>query len=209
MSQNFHGTIKECVASLRRDLVEENAQISTIRNYRFAILPYDPEKEFELRREVVKLTTELENRGWAIETISLHALLMTRLQATGPDTLTALAAREKRLFAKDPARALSHLREQIAPHIEGPQGIAADVSAAVDAIAQKHASNLDRVLVLVARAGALYPFFRSSALLKHLDGRTNNLPVVLLYPGRRSDQTALSFMGELPPDRDYRPRIYP
>jgi hypothetical protein len=33
--------------------------------------------------------------------------------------------------------------------------------------------------LFVFRAGALYPFFRVSALLKHLDGRTRNLPVVL------------------------------
>jgi hypothetical protein len=56
---------------------------------------------------------------------------------------------------------------------------------------------------------ALYPFARSSALLKHIANRTMGLPVVLLYPGIRTENTALSFMGELPPDRDYRPRIYP
>ena len=47
------------------------------------------------------------------------------------------------------------------------------------------------------------------ALLKHIDGRTKNIPVVLLYPGKREDQNGLSFMCELPADRDYRPRIYP
>jgi len=63
-------------------------------------------------------------------------------------------------------------------------------------------------VILLGRAGALYPFFRSSALLKHLDGKTRGLPVVLLYPGLRLDPTRLSFMGELPGDGDYRPRIY-
>ena len=67
----------------------------------------------------------------------------------------------------------------------------------------------ERTLVFVGRAGALYPFFRVSALLKHLDGRTRNVPVVLLYPGDRKGDAGLSFMGELPADRDYRPRIYP
>jgi len=46
-------------------------------------------------------------------------------------------------------------------------------------------------------------------LLKHIDGKTRNIPVVLLYPGKRVDKSGLSFMCELPPDRDYRPRIYP
>ena len=68
---------------------------------------------------------------------------------------------------------------------------------------------VDRTLALIGRAGALYPFFRSSALLRHLDGGTRNVPVVLLYPGERRGPTGLSFMGILDPDNDYRPRIYP
>ncbi|MCC6559681.1 MAG: DUF1788 domain-containing protein, partial [Polyangiaceae bacterium] len=88
-------------------------------------------------------------------------------------------------------------------------GLAADVARVVGDFADRHPEHVDRALVLIGRAGALYPFFRTSALLKHIDGRTRNLPVVLLYPGKRRDVTALSFMGELEPDRDYRPRIYP
>ena len=117
--------------------------------------------------------------------------------------------RERRLYDKDPDRALAHLRDKIAPHIEGPEGIAADVARLINAFAAEHPDRADRTLVLLGRAGALYPFFRSSALLKHIDGKTKNIPVVLLYPGERKDTTALSFMGELDADRDYRPRIYP
>jgi len=75
--------------------------------------------------------------------------------------------------------------------------------------ADQHPDRVDRTLALIGRAGALYPFFRSSALLRHLDGRTRNVPVVLLYPGKRRGPTGLSFMGILDPDNDYRPRIYP
>ena len=75
--------------------------------------------------------------------------------------------------------------------------------------ADKNPGMADRSLVVIGRAGALYPFFRSSALLKHIDGKTRNIPVVLLYPGKREDKSGLSFMCELPADRDYRPRIYP
>ena len=79
----------------------------------------------------------------------------------------------------------------------------------IGAFADESPAGPDRSLVLIGRAGALYPFFRSSALLKQIDGRTRSIPVVLLYPGERKDTTALSFMGELNSDRDYRPRIYP
>ena len=70
---------------------------------------------------------------------------------------------------------------------------------------------IDRTVALIGRAGALYPFFRSSALLRNLDQKTRNVPVVLLYPGEcvpRNDHVGLSFMGILDADHDYRPRIY-
>jgi len=207
----FHaGSLEEAVAALRADLVAaEGPQISTMRNYRFAILPYRPKDELKLRTLMRRLTDELRTAGWRVLPISLQKLLLERIKRTGDDNIASLIAREKRLYAKDPARALDHLRDKIAPHIEGPEGIAADVAKLVSAFVDEAPGDVDRTLALIGRAGSLYPFFRSSALLKHIDGKTRNVPVVLLYPGERRDTTALSFMGELPPDRDYRPRIYP
>jgi hypothetical protein len=202
--------LAEAVAALRADLLAEGGpQISTMRNYRFAILPYRPREELDLRRHMRRLTDELRADGWSVLPISLHKLVLDRIRATGEANVQALIERERRLYDKDPARALAHLRDKIAPHIEGPEGIAADVARLIEAFADESDTAADRSLVLIGRAGALYPFFRSSALLKHIDGKTRNIPVVLLYPGERKDTTALSFMGELPADRDYRPRIYP
>jgi hypothetical protein len=206
------GTLESAVASLREDLLAESGpRISTMRNYRFAILPYSPGDEFKLRGLIRRLTDELLASGWGVLPISLQKLLLDRIRATGDENISSLIAREKRLFEKDPSRALSHLRDKIAPHIEGPNGIAADVARLIEEFAEAYPDRADQTLILIGRAGALYPFFRSSALLKHIDGKTKNIPVVLLYPGtweRQGDATALSFMGELEPDRDYRPRIY-
>lgn len=204
------GSLDEAIAALRQDLLaDDGPHISTMRNYRFAILPYKPKDEFKLRQAIRRLTDDLRVAGWGVLPISLQQLLVARIKATGQENVDALIARERRLHEKDPERALAHLREKIAPHIEGPDGIAADVAKLINDFADEHPDQADRTLILIGRAGALYPFFRSSALLKHIDGKTRNLPVVLLYPGERRDTTALSFMGELPADRDYRPRIYP
>lgn len=202
--------LEDALRALKNDLLAEGGpRISTMRNYRFAILPYKPAEEFKLRQHIHRLTHELRSDGWGVLPISLQKLLLDRIRATGPQAVEALIARERRLHEKDPARALAHLRDKLAPHIEGPDGIAADVARLINTFAEEWPDRANRTLVLIGRAGALYPFFRSSALLKHIDGRTRNLPVVLLYPGERKDTTALSFMGELPADRDYRPRIYP
>jgi len=209
-SEPLFGDLDEALAALTKDLKSENGpQISTMRNYRFAILPYLPSEEFKLRRSILQLTEGLRADGWAVLPISLQKLLLERIRATGQENVEQLMSRERRLFERDPERALAHLREKIAPYIEGPNGIAADVGRLIGEFAEKNPGMADRSLVVIGRAGALYPFFRSSALLKHIDGKTNNIPVVLLYPGKREDQNGLSFMCELPADRDYRPRIYP
>ena len=203
-------TLDDAIQALKQDLLAPGGpRISTMRNYRFAIVPYRPADEFKLRRLVRRLTDDLKAENWSILSISLQKLFLDRVRALGADEVERIVAREKRLYEKAPERALEHVREKIAPLIEGTDGIAADVARLIERFAADAPGDEDRTLVLLGRAGALYPFFRSSSLLKHIDGKTRNFPVVLLYPGERRDTTTLSFMGEVPSDRDYRPRIYP
>jgi hypothetical protein len=199
--------LEEAVRALRDDVLA--GHISTMRNYRFAILPYDPTEEFKLRQKIQRLTHELKAEGWSVLPVSLQKLLLDRVRSLGPEVIESMVSREKKLHAKDPVRALDWLRERIAPHIEGPDGIAADVVRCIDDFVRANPDSESKTLVIIGRAGALYPFFRTSALLRHIDGKVHQLPVVLLYPGKRRDLSALSFMGEVPADRDYRPRIYP
>ncbi|GAA1842967.1 DUF1788 domain-containing protein [Actinomadura bangladeshensis] len=205
-----HGPLPEAFTALRRDLIhEEGPRISTMRNYRFAIVQYEPAEEFRLRGAVQQLTTDLAANGWMVISISLQKLFIDRVRAQGQDWVDRVVAMEKRLAGADPERGLNYLKSKVSPLIEGPDGIAADCSRLVCEYADRHPDSIDRTVALIGRAGALYPFIRSSALLRHLDGRTRNVPVVLLYPGERRGPTGLSFMGILSPDNDYRPRIYP
>jgi Domain of unknown function (DUF1788) len=204
-----HSSLDRAINALHADLLDANGpKISTMRNYRFAILQYEPKEEFVLRDRIRWLTDELKGRGWSICSISLHQLLLDRLKQQEPRVRASWIQMEQRLYQKDPERALTYLRDKISQYVEGPNGIAQDVIRLIGAFTQKYQGDDNRVLILLGRAGALYPFLRSSAMLKHLDGKTYNLPVVLLYPGARKDLSSLSFMGELQPDRDYRPRIY-
>jgi hypothetical protein len=205
-----HGPLQQAFAALRRDLIHEGGpSISTMRNYRFAIVQYDPAAEFQLRGEVQHLTSDLASNGWQIISVSLQKLFLDRVRAQGSDWIDRVAAMEGRLADLDPERGLNYLKDKLSPLIDGPDGIAADCARLIGEYADAHPDSIDRTVALVGRAGALYPFIRSSALLRHLDGRTQNVPVVLLYPGERRGPTGLSFMGVLSPDNDYRPRIYP
>jgi hypothetical protein len=203
------GELDRSIGALEKDLLRpEGPQISTVRNYNFAILPYAPDHEFKLRREVNRLCAELRQAGWATGVIPLHKLLLDRLRAEGPEFIEAMIQREKRLAgASDPWRGLNSLKERVVSLIEGPDGLAADVIREVKRILDENPDS-DRTVIFLGRAGALYPFFRTSSLLKHVAGHTRNVPVVLLYPGKVDDEGGLSFMGILAADRDYRPRIY-
>ena len=220
-SATFRVDLDAAVHALERDLRSEGGpRISTIRTYNFAIVPYPPDQEYELRKKINTLTEGLFRSGWKVCSIALQYLLLDRMRAEGADFIDTLIATEKQFHAKALARsgnvaepasdpALRYLADHIGDLIEGPRGIAADVIRAIEKHCDEAGDHEGRVVVFIARAGALYPFFRTSALLRHLDGHTKNVPVVLLYPGTRLDVTALSFMGILDPDRDYRPRIYP
>lgn len=206
----FDAPLYRAFAALRQDLIHEDGpRISTMRNYRFAIVQYDPEQEFEVRAQVQQLHSDLVANGWVVLTLDLQRLFLERIRAQGTEWEERVVAMEQRLAAMSPQRGLSYVKSKLEPLIEGADGIASDCSREILKHAEEYPDRSDRTLVLIGRAGALYPFFRSSALLRHLDGRTANLPVVLLYPGERRGATGLSFMGELPPDNDYRPRIYP
>lgn len=202
--------LKDAFAALRQDLIQENGpSISTMRNYRFAIVQYDPEKEFDLRQEVQRLHSDLMANGWTVLLLDLQKLFLDRVRAQEDDWAKRVIQMEERMSGLDPQRGLNYLKSKLTPLIEGPDGIAADCSREIRKYTDQHPDKAERTLAMISRAGALYPFFRSSALLRHLDGNTQNTPVVLLYPGARRGSTGLSFMGVLEADNDYRPRIYP
>lgn len=211
--------LAERFAKLREDLLQEGGpSISTIQNFRFAILRYAVGEEFAMRRHVQELTAHLEGHGWMVLTLDLQAILSERIRAQGPDWADAVIRQEKELVEfhseDDPLplheRAedgLRLLQQRIGALVEGEGGLAASCSELIAAHVDRHPAYSDRTLVLIGRAGVLYPFLRTSSILRQLDGHTRNLPVVLLYPGEREGQ-GLSFMGVLAPDNDYRPRIY-
>ncbi|TWT52019.1 DUF1788 domain-containing protein [Allorhodopirellula solitaria] len=202
-------SLTDVMADLKSDLIQKDGpRISTMRNYRFAIVCYDPADEFQLRREVVRLNDDLRDHGWCVLSINLQKLLLDRIAAQGEEWSDAMMRMETALQKVDPERGLQYLKDQVGPLIEGPEGIAADCSRIIDEFIKENPEKKDRTVAMIGRAGALYPFYRSSALLKHLDGHTQNIPVVLLYPGVRNGPTGLSFMGVISADSDYRPRIY-
>jgi hypothetical protein len=206
----FTTDMEAAFVALRSDLLADGGpRISTMRNYRFAILPYRPSDEFKMRDRLRRLVGELRASGWGVLSVSLQRLMLARIRSHGDAVVQSIIRREKALHDKDPGRALEHLKQFVAPLILEADGVPADVTKLIDDFAVQYPDRADSTVIFIEHAAALYPFHKSSALLKHLDGHTHNIPVILLYPGERHGATGLSFMGQNEPDRDYRPRIYP
>jgi hypothetical protein len=210
------GLLARAFEALEADLLDPaGPRVSTMRSSdQFAIVPYSPADEFACRQHAQRLTARLSAAGWVVVPVSLHELLMKRLAQLPPDELEEIEALEARSVRRgDLESARRTLARKLEPLVEGRDGLAADVAARIGREVERQQVPLfgerARMVALVGRTGAVYPFFRTSGLLKYLAGHTRGVPVVLLYAGGRRGEHGLSYMNLLDPDRDYRPRIYP
>lgn len=170
-------------------------KVSAYHNLPYAIFQYEPEDEWEVRKAVGDLKTRLEQKhGKRVTLISLADCMAESLAAVD---VTAEMLSEGETNAG--ADALIDTMAQI---------LASD--APLDAIVARHVpkdATFDRDLVFLTRAGSLFPFYRTSALLERMMGNVS-VPAVLFFPGRREGPAGLSFMGVLDADHHYRARIF-
>lgn len=71
----------------------------------------------------------------------------------------------------------------------------------LDVLAKLETKN--KGLLIVTDIEALHPYLRIGAIEQRLTGKVN-VPLVILYPGTRSGQSNLSFLGIYPEDGNYR-----
>jgi hypothetical protein len=169
-------------------------KISVYHDMPCAIFHYLPESEWALRRELSMLKTRLEQTGKRITVISLAECLNS-----------ALAAEKMSVEAVAQAE-----RDSGAPAlIETLHAVLDDYQPLDNLVAQMVPKDADplRDIVFLTRAGSLFPFYRTSALMEQLKGKVK-VPVILFYPGTIDGVSALSFMGVMEPDANYRPRIF-
>ncbi len=198
------------LADLKRDLTGPGGPaISTNRNYPFAIFQYEPTEEFVARGKVGDLVDSLRLQGWSVRSVDLFGVLLDFLGAEEEGELIAALIEEEKLqftaHGNDFTKPLESLANSLAGYFNKPTGYPQRVLTEIRKVAAEGDPN--RSVIFLSRIGALYPFYRTSALLRFLDSGVT-VPTIVLYPGTRLPGNALSFMGEMDADRDYRPRIY-
>jgi hypothetical protein len=175
-------------------LPDPRQQISAYHDMPYAIFRYSPEVEFALRQEIALLRTRLEQIGKRVTVVSLAECLSEALEAEGmgPEALVD-----------------AETSVGLEATVETVFQILSDYQPLDELVARRIPEDADpqRDVVFIVRAGALFPMYRTSALLDQLKGKLQ-VPAVLFYPGELDGAAGLRFMGVLDAEHNYRPKIF-
>lgn len=190
-------SLKERIEWLERDLPPNPPRFKIHEDLPFAILRYDPEEEWDFRREARHLATRLSNRGVDVTFVSLAGLLWDAIDRA--EGLEALVHVERE-------RGFQVAQEQANTYLSD------DDFAPLPRLLAERLSRLhpDREMCFLIRAASLAPeIYHISKLLEEMQGKTQ-VPTILFYPGQLVGTNSLRFMGL--PDREpliaYRVKIY-
>lgn len=175
------------------ELADPRERISAYHDMPYALFRYEPEEEFDLRKQLSLLETRLSQKGKRVSRISLAQCLDEAMRSQRPLEDWFAAEREQGTETM----------------VETVHSILSDDALLVDLVAMRMPDHPDplRDVVFIQRAGALFPMYRVSALLEQLKGRIT-VPTVLFYPGTLDGAVGLRFMGVLAADPNYRPKIF-
>jgi len=203
-------SIEYRIDMLKKDLLNPAGPcISTNRNYPFALFQYPPHEEFKMRAKLLELLDALRSKAWVILNVDLFSTLIEYLSKQENGELIEALIQEEKLQYKasrgNHSMPLNVLQNSLDIFLKNPEEYPKIV---FDKIIEKTKhSDVAKTVIFLSRIGGLYPFYRTSSLLRHLD-KGIRVPTIVLYPGEKTEQHYLSFMGEVGADRDYRPRIY-
>jgi hypothetical protein len=168
--------------------------ISAYHDMPYAIFRYPPEAEFEVRRQMSLLRTRLEtHHGKRITIISLADCLRKAIESEIP--LQQLVQAEKTVGVTG---LIDTIHEILSRRASLPELVSDMLPDSGDPL---------KDIFFLVRAGALFPFYRTSALLEQIMGLVR-IPGVLFYPGILDGAAGLRFMGIKDAEHNYRPKIY-
>src|SRR5947209_8761525 len=190
-------SLKERIELLESDLKAVPPRISVYHDLPFAILRYDRDKEWELRREVKLLATRLEATGKEVHLIPMSEFLWKAIDETeGLDEVVDLERSRGYLAAQD--QVTTYLSDR-------------DWRPLASLLAERlRPLNPAKDIVFLTRVAAMAPsIYHMSKLLDQMQGKTR-VTTILFYPGSIEGTTGLRFMDLK--DRDalgnYRVKIY-
>lgn len=190
-------SLKQRIELLETDLMANPPRVSVYRDLPFAILRYDPEEEWELRRQVRLLATRLSKAGKHVHCVAMSELLWKAIE--GSEGIGEVATLER-------SRGYVAAQEQITTYLSDRDW--RPLASLLSTRLQKLDAGTD--VVFLTRAASMAPgIYQMSKLLDQMQGKAD-VTTILFYPGSIEGTTGLRFMALK--DRDalgnYRVKIY-
>jgi len=154
-------------------------------------LVFPPEQILDVKRQTPAWLSKLHQEGWDVHTFSIAEHIWS-------------------LLKEDPFWSLCVMEDKLAPmNWQRTNKALADILVAENALLMRLENELlplegkKNALLLVTDLEALHPFLRIGALESQLQGKFH-APTIFLYPGVRTGNTRLKFLGFYPEDGNYR-----
>ena len=175
------------------EISDPRTRISAYHDMPYALFRYDPEEEYDLRKQVTLLETRLTQKGKRVWRISLAECLDEAMRSQRPLEEWFTAERE----------------QGVETLVDTVHAVLSEYSPLVDLVAKRMPEEPDplRDVVFILRTGALFPVYRTFSLLEQLKGRVF-VPTILFYPGTLDGAAGLRFMDVLDAEHNYRPKIF-
>ena len=154
-------------------------------------LVFPPEQILEVKRQTPAWLAKLHQEGWDVHTFSMSENIWTLLK---DDPLWSLCVMEDKSAPTDWPRT----NKALADILNNNNALLNRLEVALQPLEGKK-----NALLLVTDLEALHPFLRIGALESQLQGKFY-VPTIFLYPGVRTGQTRLKFLGFYPEDGNYR-----
>jgi hypothetical protein len=189
--------LEETFHELRRRLGGEDRLVATGAD-RFFNFVHDPKLTLDVHRHLPRWSAALASDGWNVEQRSLRELCWQVIDASGRWD-DWLEVERSGAYAITNGSVSDVLRDLPAPDPSARPGLARTLAPLLE-------DDAPRRLLLLTDAALLHPWFRARTLETWFHDRIR-CPTVLFYPGRRSGQHGLHFLGFYPEDGKYRSTI--
>jgi hypothetical protein len=168
-------------------LLRQPESLNPAKSDPFFYFVHHPAETLAVKQKLGVWVPALRNDGWTVEQVSLLKLVWQIVDASG---------RWEEWLALEPEADPEAMNEAI-------RDVLRTDNALVESLARHISEERPRTLVFLTDAAALHPYFRARSLESGLHDRVK-VPTVIFYPGRRSGQYGLHFLGFYEFDGNYR-----
>jgi len=154
-------------------------------------LVFSPDQILEVKRQTPAWISKLHQEGWEVHTFSVAENVWSLLKE---DPLWPLCVMQD----KDAPLDWKRTNHALADILTSEGGLLKRLESVLEPL-----EGNKNALVLVTDLEALHPFLRIGAIESQLQGKFH-VPTIFLYPGVRTGQTRLKFLGFYPEDGNYR-----